>query len=236
MLVENFENLNPSNTYWTKRYNLWSKVDTEGPRYIEFEKWWGGHVNLNAEEIQWIVDQLFVGNKLATAEIVTVKATDRPAQHPLADHLLLLEGRQHHAAAAGARLDPRPLRQRRRHPRLRPDDHLRRARDRRPPRHLRLGGVAKKEHQEFASNIDLIDVLPPGLYEAVMTRKGADSVNQDAISGDWIVASSRAASTTSARSSSPTPRTSAASPPQGGCRRSTSGSIGAWCSRSSRRR
>jgi hypothetical protein len=27
------------------------------------------------------------------------------------------------------------------------------------------GGVAKKEHQEFASNIDLIDVLPPGLYE-----------------------------------------------------------------------
>ena len=71
MLVENFENLNPSNTYWTKSYNLWSKVDTEGPRYIEFEKWWGGHVNLNAEEIQWIVDQLFVGNKLATAEIVT---------------------------------------------------------------------------------------------------------------------------------------------------------------------
>ena len=49
------------------------------------------------------------------------------------------------------------------------------------------GGVAKKEHQEFASNIDLIDVLPPGLYEAVMTRKTAESVNQDAISGDWIV-------------------------------------------------
>ena len=49
------------------------------------------------------------------------------------------------------------------------------------------GGVAKKEHQEFASNIDLIDVLPPGLYEAVMTRKTAESVNQDAIDGDWIV-------------------------------------------------
>ena len=49
------------------------------------------------------------------------------------------------------------------------------------------GGVAKKEHQEFASNIDLIDVLPPGLYEAVMTRKTAESVNQEAIGGDWIV-------------------------------------------------
>ena len=35
----------------------------------------------------------------------------RPAQHPLADRGLLLEGRQHHPAAAGARLDPRPLRQ-----------------------------------------------------------------------------------------------------------------------------
>ena len=33
-------------------------------------------------------------------------------------------------------------------------------------------GVARKEHDEFASNIDLIDVLPPGLYEAVLTPKG----------------------------------------------------------------
>ena len=70
-LVENFENLNPANTLWTKNYDLWTKVDTEGPRFLEFEKWWGGHVNLNAEEMQWIVDQLFVGNRLATAEIVT---------------------------------------------------------------------------------------------------------------------------------------------------------------------
>jgi len=49
------------------------------------------------------------------------------------------------------------------------------------------GGVAKKEHQEFTSNIDLIDVLPPGLYEAVMTRKTAESTHQEAIDGDWIV-------------------------------------------------
>src|SRR5512145_1124143 len=69
-LVSNFENLNPANTYWTKQYNLYSKIDTEAPRYLEFEKWWGGHVLLNAEEIQWIVDELFVGNKLATADIL----------------------------------------------------------------------------------------------------------------------------------------------------------------------
>jgi len=47
-LVENFENLNPANTLWTEQYNLYSKIDTEGPRYLGFERWWGGHVNLNA--------------------------------------------------------------------------------------------------------------------------------------------------------------------------------------------
>ena len=102
-LVSNFENLNPANTYWTKHYNLYSKIDTEAPRYLEFEQWWGGHVLLNAEEMQFIVDELFVGNKLATAEIVSVgRLAHRSAQHPLADRRLLLEGGQHHAAAAGA--------------------------------------------------------------------------------------------------------------------------------------
>jgi len=48
MLVQNFENQNPSNTLWSKQYNLYSNVDTEAPRYLEFERWWGGHVNLNA--------------------------------------------------------------------------------------------------------------------------------------------------------------------------------------------
>ena len=58
-LVQNFESSNPSNTLWTKQYNVYSKVDSEADRYLEFERWWGGHVNLNAEEIQFIVDELF---------------------------------------------------------------------------------------------------------------------------------------------------------------------------------
>lgn len=70
-LVGNFENLNPANTLWTKNYNVWANVDTEAQRFLDFETYWGGHVNLNAEEIQWIVDQLFIGNRLATAEIIT---------------------------------------------------------------------------------------------------------------------------------------------------------------------
>ena len=47
--------------------------------------------------------------------------------------------------------------------------------------------VAKKEHGEFASNIDLIDVLPPGLYEAVMTPKDQTEASADLIGGDYLV-------------------------------------------------
>ena len=43
--------------------------------------------------------------------------------------------------------------------------------------------VARKQYGEFSDNIDLIDVLPPGLYEAVRARTdGARS--QDLLSGD----------------------------------------------------
>ena len=63
-LVENFEGLNPANTYWTKFYNLFAKVDTEAPRFLDFERWWGGFYLMNREEIEWITQNLFVGNRL----------------------------------------------------------------------------------------------------------------------------------------------------------------------------
>src|SRR5262249_16363489 len=75
-LVQNFENQNPANTLWTKQYNLYSKIDTEAPRYLGFERWWGGHVNLNAEEMQFIVDELFVANNPPAGRIPT---PNRPA-------------------------------------------------------------------------------------------------------------------------------------------------------------
>src|SRR6478752_5090409 len=74
-LVQNFENLNPANTLWSKQYNVYEKVDTEAARYLEFERWWGGHVNMNAEEIQFIVDELFVGNNLAAGKVKTSDGT-----------------------------------------------------------------------------------------------------------------------------------------------------------------
>ncbi|MFZ1640947.1 MAG: DUF3141 domain-containing protein, partial [Candidatus Contendobacter sp.] len=187
-LVENFEKQNPANTLWGKNYDLWAKVDTEGPRFLEFEKWWGGHVNLNAEEMQWIVDQLFVGNRLATAEIVTsdgVRIDLRNIRSPILCFCSKGDNITPPQQALGWIVD---LYQK--------DDDLRACGQtivyaiHDSIGHLGIfvsGGVAKKEHQEFASNIDLIDVLPPGLYEAVMTPKTADAANPDLVSGDWIV-------------------------------------------------
>jgi hypothetical protein len=68
-LVVNFENLNPANTLWSKYRHLFANVDTEPPRFLEFERWWGGYSLMNESEIRWIVDNLFVGNRLARGEI-----------------------------------------------------------------------------------------------------------------------------------------------------------------------
>jgi pimeloyl-ACP methyl ester carboxylesterase len=187
-LVANFENLNPANTLWTKYYNVWAKVDTEAQRFLEFEKWWGGHVNLNADEIQWIVDQLFVGNRLATAEIITrdgMRIDLRNVSSPIVCF-----------CSKGDNITPPPqalgwicdLYQK-------DEDILAQGQTivyaiHESAGHLGIfvsGDVARKEYGEFASNIDLIDVLPPGLYEAVMTRKTADATHPELVSGEWIV-------------------------------------------------
>ena len=187
-LVENFENLNPANTLWTKNFDLWKKVDTEGERFLEFEKWWGGHVSLNAEEMQWIVDQLFVGNRLATAEIVTsdgVRIDLRNIRSPILCFCSKGDNITPPQQALGWIVDLYGK-----------DDDLRACGQtivyaiHETIGHLGIfvsGGVARKEHQEFSSNIDLIDVLPPGLYEAVMTPKATATVNADLVGGNWIV-------------------------------------------------
>lgn len=187
-LVQNFENQNPANTLWTKQYNLYANIDTEAPRYLGFERWWGGHVNLNAEEIQAIVDDLFIGNKLAAG---TIQASDgttidlrnirspivvfcskgdniTPPQQALDWILDLYEG-----------VDD-----------LRSYGQTIVYTIHESVGHLGIfvsGGVARKEHKEFSSNIDLIDVLPPGLYEATFEAKADDTASPDLVSGNWVM-------------------------------------------------
>lgn len=187
-LVQNFENQNPANTLWSKQYNLYSKIDTEVERYLGFEKWWGGHVTLNAEEIQFIVDELFIGNRLACGEIRTSDGTAidlrnirspivvfcskgdniTPPQQAL-DWILDLYGSVDEIRSYGQTIV------------YAIHDTI---------GHLGIfvsAGVARKEHDEFASNIDFIDVLPPGLYEAVFEPKAGAEANPDLVSGEWLM-------------------------------------------------
>lgn len=181
--MQNFENRNPANTLWSKQYNLWSKIDGEAERYLGFEKWWGGHVALNAEEIQFIVDELFIGNKLAAGEIRTSDGTRIDLRNIRSPILFLLGRRQHHSAAAGAGLildlynSVDEIRAHGQTIVYAIHDSI---------GHLGIfvsGAVAKKEHDEFASNIDMIDVLPPGLYQAILTPRNGDPMAE----GDWIM-------------------------------------------------
>jgi pimeloyl-ACP methyl ester carboxylesterase len=66
--VANFERLNPANTLWSKYYHLFANVDIEPPRFLQFERWWGGYSLMNEAELRWILDNLFVGNRLARGE------------------------------------------------------------------------------------------------------------------------------------------------------------------------
>jgi pimeloyl-ACP methyl ester carboxylesterase len=69
-LVANFESLNPANSFFSKYYKLYTNVDTEAERFLEFEKWWGGYCFMTEAEMRWILDNLFIGNKLANGEAV----------------------------------------------------------------------------------------------------------------------------------------------------------------------
>ena len=144
-LVQNFESQNPANTLWTKQYNLYSKIDTEAPRYLDFERWWGGHVNLNARGDPVHRRRAVHRQQSRCRKNSNIgRRHDRPAQHPLSDRGVLLERRQHHAAPAGARMDSRSLRERRRNSILRPDDRLHHPRNRRSSGHLRLRAAWRK--------------------------------------------------------------------------------------------
>ena len=187
-LVQNFENQNPANTLWTKQYNLYANIDTEAPRYLGFERWWGGHVNLNGGEIQAIVDELFIGNKLAAGMIKGSDGTMidlRNIRSPIVVFCSKGDNVTPPQQALGWILD------------LYDDvDDIRRHGQtivytiHESAGHLGIfvsTGVARKEYGEFSNNIDLIDVLPPGLYEAVFEPKREDTASPDLVTGDWVM-------------------------------------------------
>ncbi|HUD40885.1 MAG TPA: DUF3141 domain-containing protein [Dokdonella sp.] len=175
-LVQNFENLDPANTLWSKQYHLYANVDSEGPRYLAFEKYWGGYVFLEDVEMQTIVDDLFIGNRLATAELVTregVRIDLRNVRSPIVVFCSYGDNITPPAQALGWITD------------LYRNDEDVAGHDQTIvfSTHDSIGhlgifvsaSVGRKEHREFASNIELIDMLPAGVYRAEIEDRPEDA-------------------------------------------------------------
>jgi pimeloyl-ACP methyl ester carboxylesterase len=175
-LVLNFEALSPANTWFKKYYNLFAAADTEAERFLEFERWWGGYFLMNRDEIRWIVENLFIGDRFARGEISAGGGATfnmRAVRCPVVVF-----------ASAGDNITP-------------PGQALRWIadvyRDEQEIKtlgqtivylmhddigHLGIfvsGAVALKEHSEIAETLSLIDSMAPGLYEMLITR--ADGAN-----------------------------------------------------------
>jgi pimeloyl-ACP methyl ester carboxylesterase len=174
-LVENFENLNPANTYWDKYYHLFANVDTERPRFLEFERWWGGFFLMNREEIEWITKNLFVGNKVWSGETKSAAGKVFDLRNIKSPIILF--------ASMGDNITP-------------PQQAFNWVADvygsteeikargqvivglvHQDIGHLGIfvsGKVAKKEHAQIVEVMKSIELLPPGLYGMkIHERKGA---------------------------------------------------------------
>jgi uncharacterized protein DUF3141 len=183
-LVANFDNLNPANTLWTKQYNVWADPDHEGNRYLQFEKWWGDFVLLRGEEMQWMVDNLFIGNKFSTGQIVTsegIRLDIREVKTPIVCFCSHGDNITPPQQALDWILDN-----------YQSVDEIRECGQRifytidAKAGHLAIfvgTTVAAKDHAQFINNMELIDAMPPGLYEIVITDK--PSTETSGVAGDF---------------------------------------------------
>ncbi|MEX3984747.1 DUF3141 domain-containing protein [Paraburkholderia sp. EG287A] len=175
-LVQNFENLNPANSLWDKYYHLFDNADTEPPRFLDFERWWGGYYLMNREEIEWITRNLFVGNTLWSGEVRGLDGTAFDLREIKSPIILF--------ASLGDNITP-------------PQQAFNWVADiygsteeikargqvivglvHQSIGHLGIfvsGKVAKKEHQQIASVLEAIEAFPPGLYGMeIAERRGED--------------------------------------------------------------
>jgi pimeloyl-ACP methyl ester carboxylesterase len=179
-LVQNFENLNPANTFWEKYYHVYANADTEPPRFLEFERWWGGFYLMNREEIEWITQNLFVGNKLWSGgtsagggEVFDLRNIKAPIVlfASMGDNITPPQQAFNWVADVYGSTDEIKARGQVIVGLLHQDVG-----------HLGIfvsGKVAKKEHAQIVSVLKSIEALPPGLYGMqIVERKGAGGATE----------------------------------------------------------
>ncbi len=169
-LVQNFENLHPANSLWDKYYHLFDKADTEPPRFLEFERWWGGYYLMNREEIEWITRNLFVGNKLWSGDVKNAAGAGfdlREIRSPIilfasmGDNITPPQQAFNWVADVYASTEEIKSRGQVIVGLLHEDIG-----------HLGIfvsGKVARKEHAQIVSVLEAIEGLPPGLYGMAIT-------------------------------------------------------------------
>lgn len=165
-LVANFEALNPGRTLFRKYADLFRDIDNDDRSFLEFEKWWGGFFMLTEPEIKWIVEQLFVGNRLSKNEAriepgrpVDLKAIRAPiivfASH--GDNITPPQQALNWIAETYA--DVQEIRIRGQRIVYMIHDQV---------GHLGIfvsSQIARKEHAEVTSTLKTVEALAPGLYE-----------------------------------------------------------------------
>jgi hypothetical protein len=186
-LILNFDILNPANWLWGKQYEVYTHIDTDAARYLKFEKWWGDFIQLNGDELQFLVDNLFIGDKLTRNQL---KSRDgaifdlRSISSPIIVFTSMADNISPPPQTLGWILDL-----------YRDVDDIR-ATGRtivyclsQEIGHLAIFVSAKvgaKEDEEFVQLMDVIDCLPPGLYEMVISPRPADVPAAGFVTGNWI--------------------------------------------------
>ncbi len=164
-LAQNFENLKPE-AQWEKYVDLFTNIDRERERFLEFERWWGSFFFLSREEILAIVENLFIGNQLENGRF-------RICEHCFAD-LRRIRNPLVIFASYGDNITPPhqalgwiPLVYRNTEELIQAGQRIVYLTN---PHvgHLGLfvsGKVAQREHRAILASIPKIEGLAPGLYE-----------------------------------------------------------------------
>ncbi|GMG80832.1 TerB family tellurite resistance protein [Paralimibaculum aggregatum] len=165
-LVSNFEMLSPGRTLFRKYYDIYAAPEAGRTRFLEFERWWGGFFLLNEAEIRWIVEQLFIGNRLARNEAqlepgqpIDVKKIRAPIVVFASHGDNITPPQQALNWITDAYADVSEIRIRGQRIIYMVHDQI---------GHLGIfvsSKIARKEHSEVASTLRTIEALPPGLYE-----------------------------------------------------------------------